>query len=141
MRLLRKLTQFLSYRGPDALEVWSDGAIGFGHAMVHATRESRKERQPANLEGKFWITADCRLDQRGELQARLAKEGVRPSRPWSDCELILNAYAVWGEKSFMGRKYMGIHRVTFLVGPDGKIKKIWPKVKPEEHAEEVLAAL
>jgi len=96
MRLLRKLTQFLSYRGPDALEVWSDGAIGFGHAMVHATRESRKERQPANLEGKFWITADCRLDQRGELQARLAKEGVRPSRPWSDCELILNAYAVWG---------------------------------------------
>jgi peroxiredoxin Q/BCP len=54
---------------------------------------------------------------------------------------IANAYGVWGEKSFMGRKYMGVFRVTFLIGPDGKIKKIWPQVKPEEHAAEVLAAL
>jgi peroxiredoxin Q/BCP len=54
---------------------------------------------------------------------------------------IVEAYGVWGQKSFMGRKYMGTHRVTFLIGPDGKIKRIWPAVKPEEHAEEVLAAL
>jgi peroxiredoxin Q/BCP len=54
---------------------------------------------------------------------------------------IVEAYGVWGEKSFMGRKYMGTFRVTFLIGPDGKIKKIWPAVKPEEHAAEVLAAL
>ncbi len=54
---------------------------------------------------------------------------------------IVQAYGVWGQKSFLGKKYMGIHRVTFLIGPDGKIKKIWPKVKPDEHAEEVLAAL
>jgi len=54
---------------------------------------------------------------------------------------IVKAYGVWGQKSFMGRKYLGIHRVTFLIGPDGRIRKIWPKVKPAEHAEEVLAAL
>ena len=54
---------------------------------------------------------------------------------------IVEAYGVWGEKSFMGRKYMGTNRVTFLIGPDGRIKKIWPEVKPEEHAAEVLAAL
>jgi peroxiredoxin Q/BCP len=54
---------------------------------------------------------------------------------------IVEAYGVWGEKSFMGRKYLGTHRVTFLIGPDGRIKKIWPQVKPEEHAAEVLAAL
>jgi peroxiredoxin Q/BCP len=54
---------------------------------------------------------------------------------------IVTAYGVWGEKTFMGRKYQGTHRVTFLIGPDGRIKKIWPKVKPDEHAEEVLAAL
>ena len=54
---------------------------------------------------------------------------------------IVAAYGVWGQKSFMGRKYMGVHRVTFLIGPDGRIKKIWPAVKPEEHAGEVLAAL
>ena len=54
---------------------------------------------------------------------------------------IVEAYGVWGQKTFMGRKYMGTHRVTFLIGPDGKIQKIWPTVKPEEHAAEVLAAL
>lgn len=54
---------------------------------------------------------------------------------------IAQSYGAWGQKSFLGRKYMGMHRVTFLIGPDGRIKKIWPKVKPGEHAEEVLAAL
>jgi thioredoxin-dependent peroxiredoxin len=54
---------------------------------------------------------------------------------------IVQSYGVWGEKMFMGRKYMGTHRVTFLIGPDGRIRKIWPKVKPEEHAEEVLREL
>lgn len=54
---------------------------------------------------------------------------------------ISQAYGVWGEKSFMGRKYMGNHRVTFLIDASGEIAKIWPAVKPESHAEEVLAAL
>lgn len=54
---------------------------------------------------------------------------------------IVQAYGVWGQKTFMGRKYLGTHRVTFLIGPDGRIQKIWPIVKPEEHAAEVLAAL
>lgn len=54
---------------------------------------------------------------------------------------IVQAYGVWGPKTFMGVKYTGTSRVTFLIGPDGKIKKIWPKVKPAEHAQEVLAAL
>src|SRR5262245_11531575 len=54
---------------------------------------------------------------------------------------IVQTYGVWGEKSFMGRTYLGTHRVTFLIGPNGRIKKIWPKVKPEEHVKEVLAAL
>ena len=54
---------------------------------------------------------------------------------------IVQAYGVWGEKRFMGRKYMGTHRVTFWIGPDGRIQRIWPQVKPEEHAQEVLSAL
>lgn len=54
---------------------------------------------------------------------------------------IVNAYGVWGEKKFMGRKYQGTHRVTFLIDPEGKIKQIWPGVKPDEHAEEVLSAI
>jgi thioredoxin-dependent peroxiredoxin len=54
---------------------------------------------------------------------------------------IVQAYGAWGEKSFLGRKYQGTYRVSFLIGPDGRIKKIWPAVKPEEHAREVLAEL
>jgi thioredoxin-dependent peroxiredoxin len=54
---------------------------------------------------------------------------------------IVQAYGVWGQKTFWGRKYLGTHRVTFLIGPDGRIKKIWPDVKPEEHSKEVLQAL
>jgi peroxiredoxin Q/BCP len=54
---------------------------------------------------------------------------------------IAEAYGVWKEKSMYGKKYMGIERTTFLVGADGKIAKIFAKVKPEGHAEQVLAAL
>jgi peroxiredoxin Q/BCP len=54
---------------------------------------------------------------------------------------IVDAYGVWGEKSFMGRKYEGTHRVTFLIDATGRIGKIWPAVKPEIHAQEVLAAV
>ena len=51
------------------------------------------------------------------------------------------AYGVWVEKQNYGRTYMGTARTTFLVGPDGRIARVWPKVKPEGHAAEVLAAL
>lgn len=54
---------------------------------------------------------------------------------------IVEAYGVWGEKVFMGRRYQGTHRVTFLIGPDGRIARIWPKVSPEGHAAEVLRAI
>jgi peroxiredoxin Q/BCP len=53
---------------------------------------------------------------------------------------MLADYGVWGEKSMYGRTFMGITRATFLIGPDGRIARIWPKVKVDGHAEEVLAA-
>ena len=56
-------------------------------------------------------------------------------------KIIVNAYGAWGPKKFMGREYEGIHRITFLINPKGKIQKIWPKVKPEEHVAEVLREL
>ncbi len=54
---------------------------------------------------------------------------------------IATAYGVWGEKNFLGKKYLGTHRVSFLIGPDGRIKHIWPKVTPATHAAEVLGRL
>ena len=53
---------------------------------------------------------------------------------------ISDAYGVYGEKKFMGRTYMGVRRTTFLIDEKGKIRKIFEKVKPEEHASEVLEA-
>lgn len=51
---------------------------------------------------------------------------------------VVQQYGVWGKKKFMGREYEGTHRVSFLVGPDGRIAKIYQQVKPESHAREVL---
>ena len=53
---------------------------------------------------------------------------------------MLEAYGAWGKKSMYGRTFMGITRSTFLLGPDGKIARMWPKVKVNGHAAEVLAA-
>ena len=55
--------------------------------------------------------------------------------------VITKAFGAWGEKVFMGRKYQGLHRVTFLIGADGRIARVWDLVKPESHAAEVLEAL
>ncbi len=54
---------------------------------------------------------------------------------------VAEKYGAWGEKSLYGRKFMGIIRSTFLIGPDGKVKKVWPKVKVAGHVDEVLAAV
>ena len=53
---------------------------------------------------------------------------------------MLEAYGVWQEKSMYGKTFMGIVRTTFLIGPDQKIARVWPKVSVEGHADEVLAA-
>jgi peroxiredoxin Q/BCP len=53
---------------------------------------------------------------------------------------MLKAYGAWGKKSMYGRTFMGIIRTTVLIGPDGRIARIWPKVRVDGHAEEVLAA-
>jgi len=54
---------------------------------------------------------------------------------------IANDYGVWVEKSMYGKKYMGVERSTFVIGPDGKLIAVYRKVKPAEHTAEVLAAL
>ncbi|HKV63402.1 MAG TPA: asparagine synthase-related protein [Candidatus Acidoferrum sp.] len=95
-KLLQSLVDFLAYRGPDSRECWAENSIGLGHAMFRTTRESLGERQPASLEGRFWIVADARLDGREQLIGKLQRAGrvVRGNAP--DSELILHAYAEWG---------------------------------------------
>jgi thioredoxin-dependent peroxiredoxin len=54
---------------------------------------------------------------------------------------LVQAYGVWGEKSLYGKKYLGTNRVTYLIDESGHVAAVFPKVKPEKHAEELLAML
>ncbi len=54
---------------------------------------------------------------------------------------VSEAYGVWGEKSFAGRKYMGVERSTFVIGADGDVVKVMRKVDPKTHSDDVLAVL
>ncbi len=54
---------------------------------------------------------------------------------------VIEKYGAWGEKNMYGKKMMGIIRSTVVIGPDGKVKKLWPKVKVAGHVDEVLAAI
>ena len=74
-------------------------------------------------------------------QKFIAKHGLPFALLVDSDHAVAEAYGAWGEKSLYGRKYQGIIRSTFLIGPDGKVKRLWRKVKPKGHAAEVLAAL
>ena len=70
-----------------------------------------------------------------------AKHRLRVPLASDETHKMLTAYGVWGEKSLYGRKFMGITRTTVLIGPDGRIAQVWPKVKVDGHADAVLDAV
>jgi thioredoxin-dependent peroxiredoxin len=74
------------------------------------------------------------------LDAFKAKHALTIGLASDETRKMLDAYGVWGEKSMYGRRYMGISRTTFLIGPDGRIAQVWSKVKVPGHAEAVLEA-
>jgi peroxiredoxin Q/BCP len=69
------------------------------------------------------------------------KHGLKVALLTDEDGAVCEAYGVWVEKSMYGRSYMGIERTTFLIGRDGKIARVWDKVKVKDHAAEVLAAV
>ncbi len=73
---------------------------------------------------------------------KFAEKYSLPFRLLADSDKkIVKDYGVWGEKNMYGRKYMGTLRVTYVIDEKGKIAAVWPKVKPDGHAEEILAAI
>jgi len=69
------------------------------------------------------------------------KHGLKIALASDESRKMLTAYGVWGEKSMYGRKFMGVKRTTFLIGPDARVARIWENVKVGGHAEDVLAAV
>jgi thioredoxin-dependent peroxiredoxin len=68
------------------------------------------------------------------------KYGLKFPLGSDESRAMLEAYGVWGRKSLYGRMFMGISRVTYLIDPTGRVARVWPKVKVEGHAQEVLEA-
>ena len=69
-----------------------------------------------------------------------AKYGLTFPLASDEAKSMLEAYGVWVEKSMYGRKYMGVERTTILIDREGRIARVWPKVKVPGHAEAVLEA-
>ena len=88
-----------------------------GAVVIGISPDSLKKH--ANFWKKHGLTTPLAADESGEA---------------------IEAYGVWGEKTMFGRKYMGVIRSTFLIDRDGKIARIWRKVRVPGHAEEVLEA-
>lgn len=73
---------------------------------------------------------------------RFAKKFSLPFPLLADTDTnVSQLYGVWKEKNLYGRKYLGVNRETFLIDKDGIVRKVWPKVKADQHAQEVLEAI
>lgn len=77
------------------------------------------------------VKKHCKFRDKHELKVRLLSDEEKS---------LLEAFGVWARKSMYGKTYMGVERTTALIGADGRIAQLWPKVKVPGHAQEVLAA-
>lgn len=95
-----------------------DGFEAAGAVVLGVSKDSVKRQE--NFAAKEALTVALLSDAEGDV-----------------CE----RYGVWGEKQMYGKTFLGITRTTYLIGPDGTVARVWPKVKVAGHAEEVLAAV
>ncbi len=103
--LLFKMREIVDYRGPDGAGIWIQGNVGLAHRLLCTTEESVYEKQPLTNGRGFWLTADCRIDNREELRREfescriwLELENRFAPYPPPDSAYILWAYELWGEE-------------------------------------------
>ena len=93
---LETMADFLAFRGPDSSQVWISGRAGLCHTLLRTRAETDGRPQITSLDGNTWITGDVRIDDRDTLIAKLPPASIE-LKTASSAELILHAYAVWGE--------------------------------------------
>ena len=93
-KLIKKMNDKLSHRGPDGSKLWYEGSVALGHQMLYTTPESIQEKLPFEEDGLV-ITADARIDNRKELSEKLC---IEDKKEISDSYFILKAYKKWAEK-------------------------------------------
>ncbi len=93
------MTDAIAHRGPDGVAHWFNRSVGFGHRMMRATPEARREDEPLTDEsGGLCLTFDGRIDNRAELKSAINAAGFH-LRADTDAEIVLRAYQCWGENS------------------------------------------
>jgi len=118
-QLLRDMTTFMAFRGPDEQDTWAEGNAGFGHTLLRTTFESEHEHQPHSLDGQIWITADARIDGQAELRQQLQANGRTVDAGTTDAELILHAYHAWSENCL--QHLIGDFSFAIWDGPQQKL--------------------
>jgi peroxiredoxin Q/BCP len=105
------------------------------------------------VEAQAFRDAKKKLEARGAVVLGVSKDSIASHEKFRDKEKlnfpllsdpdgkVIEKYGAWGEKNMYGKKSMGIVRSTVVIGPDGKVVKVFPKVKVKGHADEVLAAI
>ena len=113
----------------------------------------KDDNQGFTIESKEFSKLNNLISKNNTLVLGVSKDGIKSHLKFikkyklkfnllSDEKLtLIKKYGVWGEKSFLGKKYMGIIRTTFLINQKGKIHKIWSNVRVKDHAKEVLEEL
>ena len=95
----------------------------------------------AELEALNAVAVGISPDAPERLQKFIDKQELNFDLLSDEDHQIAESYGVWGLKKFMGKEYMGIHRITFIIGPDGKIEHVMTKFKTKTHHEDVIALL
>jgi peroxiredoxin Q/BCP len=99
-----------------------------------------RDSLPTFTSGKAAVLGVSVLDEKSK--AKFAKKYDLNFSLLADAEhVVADKYGAWQERSMYGRTYMGIARITYLIGPDGKVARRWDKVKVDGHAAEVLEAV
>ena len=94
---LKRMSSVMAHRGPDGEDVWAEASVGLGHLMLCSTEESLHEKLPwKDPSSGFCITADARIDNRGELFSALGLDTSAAGHV-ADSQLILSAYKKWGD--------------------------------------------
>lgn len=99
-------------------------------------RDAQKELAQRNA-----VVLGVSPDEPQKLSKFIAKEQLNFDLLSDPDHSLSESYKVWGMKKFMGREYEGIHRVTYIVSPDGQIAFVMPKVNTKTHHDEILQAL
>jgi asparagine synthase (glutamine-hydrolysing) len=98
--LLERMAVGLGYRGPDAMQMWSQSSAGFCFTALRCGPAPQSSQQPCSLDENVWLLGDVRLDGREDLQRELEQTAEHFARYVTDEELVLRAWREWGEEAF-----------------------------------------